>query len=59
MRRVTHIRASALRVGDVVRLALVVVVVQKVYRSRGRVSVITDGGFPVDFESCEVLAVLR
>lgn len=59
MRRIVQVRASALRVGDVVRLSLVSVLVQAVYRAKGRVSVITAGGVPVDFEGCEVLTVLR
>lgn len=59
MRRIVQIRASALRVGDVVKLALVSVAVQRVYRASGRVSVITTGGVPVDFDSCDVLTVLR
>ena len=59
MKRITHVRASAVRVGDVVRLPLVSVVVQAVYRARGRVAVITSEGYPVDFESGDLLTVLR
>lgn len=55
----THVRASALRVGDVVRLELVSVVVQAVYKAKNRVSVITAGGYPVDFDACALLVVLR
>lgn len=59
MRRVGQVRASALRVGDVVKLPLVSVIVQAVHVAKNRVSIITEAGYPVDFEGCEVLTVLR
>lgn len=59
MRRLTFTRAFGLRVGDVVKLELVSVLVVKLYRSRDRVSVVTEQGYPVDFDSWELLTVLR
>lgn len=59
-KRVLLVRASSVRVGDVVTLAHgVAVCVQKVYKGGGRLSFITSGGAPVDVDPFSVLRVLR
>lgn len=58
-RRLVTVRASAVRAGDVVKLERVSFLVQRVLKGRGRLSFITDAGFPVDIEPYSVVSVLR
>ena len=58
-KRLVRVRASAVRVGDVVHLGHAVIRVQHIYKGGGRLSFITDGGFPLDVEPSSALNVLR
>lgn len=59
MRRFALLRASLVRVGDLVALPHAAFRVQHVYKGAGRLSFITDAGFPVDIEPSAVVKVLR
>lgn len=53
------VRASLVRVGDVVSLPHVSFRVQHVYKGGGRLTFITDGGFPLDVDPSTIFSVLR
>lgn len=59
MNRAFLIRVCLVRVGDLVSLPHVAFSVQQVYKGGGRVSLVTDRGFPVDFDAAEVVSVIR
>lgn len=59
MKRIREIRASSVRVGDVVRVLGSVFHVQYVLRGGGRVTFITESGLPVEFNGYERVSVLR
>lgn len=59
MKRIREIRASGVRVGDVVRVLGSVFRVQYVLRGGGRVTFITENGLPVEFTGYERVSVLR
>lgn len=59
MSRMLLVRVSLVRIGDVVALPHISFSVQHVYKGGGRVSLITDKGFPLDFDSSQIVSVLR
>lgn len=59
MSRMLLVRVSLVRVGDLVALPHVAFSVQQVYKGGGRVSLVTDKGFPLDFDSSQIVSVLR
>lgn len=58
-RRLVTVRASLVRVGDVVTLPHTSFKVRHIYKGGGRLTFITDGGFPVDVDPYTVFSVLR
>lgn len=58
-KRLVMVQASRVKVGDTVTLPHVSFRVQRVYKGGGRLSFITDGGFPLDLDPYSMVAVLR
>lgn len=59
MRRMQLIRAALVRVGDWVSMPSASFRVQHVYRGGGRLSFVTEAGYPVDVDPSIIVAVLR
>lgn len=57
--RLIVVRASLVRVGDVVALPHASFKVRHIYSGGGRLTFITDRGFPVDIDPYGVLSVMR
>lgn len=58
-KRLVMVEASRVKVGDVVTLPHMTFRVRHIYKGGGRLSFITDAGFPLDVDPYAVFAVLR